>query len=242
MKVTKNILIKKALEKSKKKNITKLADHLTGSNILLFTKMNPFKLSLLLAKNKMKMKAKGGDTAQDDIVIPSGNTGLPPGPAISELHDIGIRTRIEAGSVWVSQDTALVKKGDTIDPKVASVLTKLGVKPLEVGLQIIAAYDEGSILTNEQLTLDLEEIKNQFNIAHRQTLNLSINMAYPTTETIARILQRAYLEARNLAINSTYLTSDVAVDLLTRAHLHMYNLSLQLAKINKDAAPKQFQE
>ena len=240
MKVTKNILVKRALERSAKKNVGDLAKHLTGSNILLFTDMNPFHLSLLFDRNKIKTTAKAGDIAPDDIVIPEGNTGLPPGPAISELHDAGVRTRIEAGSVWVTRDTVVTQSGEAIPLKVASVLSKLGIKPLEVGLKVVAAYDDGEIFTTDQLTLDLNDVKRQFDAAHLQAINLSVNTSYPTTATIEAILQRAHSEAKWLAINAAYVTPEVAADVLARAYGHMASLASHLAKVNKDAAPKEF--
>jgi len=241
MKVTKNILVKRALEKSGKKNVVALAQHLTGSNILLFTNMNPFHLTLLFDRNKIKTTAKAGDIAQDDILIPAGNTGLPPGPAISELHDAGVRTRIEAGSVWVSRDTVVTKAGEAIPLKVASVLSKLGIKPLEVGLKVVAAYDDGEIFAANQLSLDLTEVKRQFEVAHGQALNLSVNAPYPTTATIEAILQRGHAEATRLAINAAFVTPEVAADVLARAYSHMASLASHVAKVNKDAAPKELQ-
>jgi len=149
LKTVKNVLVKRALERSPKKNINELTKHMVGSNLLLLTDMNPFKLSILLGKNKIKTKAKAGDIAQNDITIPAGNTGFPPGPAISELHEAGVRTRIESGSVWVTRDTIVAEMGEAIPAKVASILSKLGVKPLEVALQLVAAYDDGLIFTTE---------------------------------------------------------------------------------------------
>jgi len=240
MKVAKKALTKRALEKSEKKNMKELAEHVVGSNILLFTKMNPFKLSLLLEKNKIRMTVKAGDIAPNDIIIPAGNTGLPPGPAISELQEVGVRTRIEAGSVWISRETVVAKKDEIIQPKVASVLSKLGIKPLEAGLKIVAAYDDGMILTAGRLTLDLDEVRRQLDEASNQAFNLSLTASYPTTETIAAILQRAHLGARSLAVNSAYLATEVVADVLARAHSHMASLAFQLGKINKDAVPKEF--
>jgi large subunit ribosomal protein L10 len=241
LKTAKNVIVRRALERSAKRNINELTKHLIGSNLLLLTDMNPFKLSILLGKNKIKTTAKAGDLAQNDITIPAGNTGLPPGPAISELHEAGVRTRIESGSVWVIRDTVVAEMGEAIPAKVASVLSKLGVKPLEVSLQLVAAYEDGLIFTTEQLSLDLNDTTRQFEEAHNQAINLSVNATYPTGETIPTILQRAHLEARSLALNAAYLTSEVAAEVLARAYSQMTSLASQIAKINKDAAPKGFQ-
>ncbi len=150
MKVAKSSTLQRALEASSKPTIKELEGASTGSNVLLLTNLNPFKLSIQLDRSKSKMAAKAGDIAPSDITIPAGNTGLPPGPAISELNEAGIRTRIESGSVYVLRDTVVAKKGEPIQPRVASVLTKLGVKPLEVGLNIKAAYDSGVFIKDDQ--------------------------------------------------------------------------------------------
>jgi large subunit ribosomal protein L10 len=239
MKVSKNILVKRALEQSNKPNIQDLASHLMGSNTLLFTNMNPFTLSLMLEKNKIKSTAKAGDIAPEDIIIPAGNTGLPPGPAISELNDAGIRTRIEAGSVWVIRETAVAHKGDEIQPRIASVLSKLDVKPLEVGLRVVAAYEDGLVFSTDQLLPDVDVLRIQFADASTHAYNLAMASSYPTSQTIGSLLQRAQLYARNLAVNATYLTSETTIDILAKAHQQMRALSQKLAKINKDAAPKE---
>lgn len=240
MKVAKNIIIKKAIEKSKKKNIKQLVQHTSGSTILLFTQINPFSLSMLLNRNPINVSAKAGDFAQNDIVIPAGNTGLPPGPAISELHAAGIRTKIEAGSVWVSKETVVAKKGEEIQSKTAIVLSKLGIKPLTVSLQLKAAYYDELIFTTDQLAINIDKIKKQCGKAHTLAQNLSINLGYPTTETIETILLRAHFSSKTLAIRSAYLATGVESDILLKAYNQMTILALQLAKINKEVAPKDF--
>ena len=112
MRVLKNTLTKLAIEKMETDELKKLEDHLEGSNLFLFTDLNPFKLALLLERGKVKTVAKSGDIAAMDVVIPAGSTGQPPGPIISQLNAVGLPTRIESGSVWVSKDTLVVRKGE----------------------------------------------------------------------------------------------------------------------------------
>ena len=235
MKVMKNRLITRALKQSGKENLKKLSEHLEGSNVLLLTNMNPFKLALLLQKNKAMVTAKVGDIVPNDVVIPAGNTGLPPGPAISDLHDIGVRTKIDLGSVWVVNDTIVVKKGESIQLKAASVLSKLGVKPIEIGLTIRAAFDKGSIFTSDQLTIKIAEIKKQIEEALVQAFNLALNSAYPTPLTVKFILQKAHLNARNLALNSNYTAPEVIREIFAKAHSHMMSLTLRITEISTNA-------
>jgi large subunit ribosomal protein L10 len=238
MKVSKNILVKRALKQSNKPNIQDLTEHLKGSNTLLFTNMSPFTLSLTLEKNKIRTTAKAGDIAPEDIIISAGNTGLPPGPAISELNDAGIRTRIEAGSVWVIRETTVANKGEEIQPRIASVLSKLDIRPLEVGLRVVAAYEDGLVFSTDQLLPDIEALRIQFADAAIHAHNLAMASFYPTSQTIESLLQLAHLNARNLAVNATYPTSATITDILAKAYQHMQALTHELAKINKDAVPK----
>ena len=241
MRVAKNTILRRALEASKKEGVGALSDAITGSNVLLLTNMNPFRLSLLLDRNKIKMSAKVGDVAPDDILIAAGNTGLPPGPAISELSEAGIRTRIESGSVYVLQDTVVAKKGEPIQAKVASVLSKLGIKPLEVGLSVIAAFDGGLVFKADDLHIDLDEIRKELVTAFGSALGLSVNVGFPTPDNVRFILQRAQAGAQSLAVAAGYASSGTVGSLLSKAHSDMVSLSRMVAKVNKAAAPPEFQ-
>lgn len=82
--MTKNNVAKKALQAVDIKGMDKIMEALDGQRAFMFTNMDPFKLSLTLDKSKIYLPAKGGDVATDEIVIPAGNTGIPPGPVLSE--------------------------------------------------------------------------------------------------------------------------------------------------------------
>jgi len=234
--VVKNTIIKKAIAECKgKPGIENLEEHLGGSNIFLFTNLNPFKLALLLEKSRVKTTAKAGDVAAFDVTIPAGNTGLPPGPIISQFTAVGLPTRIEAGSVWVSRDTLVAKKGDVITARLASALSKLGIKPVEVGLTMKVVYDEGLILTEEQLRLDLDDFQRNLKEAHAYAFNLSLKAVYPLPENIACLLQTAHNEAYKLALNAGIPTRDTIADLVRKAHAEMLSLSSRLATVSEKA-------
>ena len=236
--VVKNSIIKRAIAECKDKpRLENLEDHIAGSNIYLFTNLNPFKLTLLLEKSRVKTTAKAGDTAAFDVTIPSGNTGLPPGPIISQFTAVGLPTRIEAGSVYVSRDTLVVKKGDVITARLAAVLSKLGIKPVEVGLTLKAVYDEGLIIVEEQLRVDLGEFRRSVEEAHAYAFNLSVSAAYPLPENIVFLLQTAHQKAYGLALNAGILTPDTVVDFVRRAHTEMLSLSASLATVNEKTVP-----
>jgi len=237
IRVAKNTLVRRAIKKCRKPKVAELSNFLTGSSGLIFTDLNPFKLSILLSKNKVKIAAKAGDVVTDDVVIHAGNTGLPPGPAITELREVGIPTKIESGSVFITEDTIVAKAGQTVTPNLASVLSKLNVKPLEASLSLIAAYDDGLIIPGDQLNIDLDEEKNQLKRAWSSAFNLALSAHYMTRETITPLLQRASWGAKELAVQAAFASPEATPEILRRAYTQMLNLAKKLGQINEKAIP-----
>ncbi len=234
LRVVKNSLIRRAVSQAKDKTgIENLEEYLTGPNLYLFTNLNPFKLVILLEKSRVKASARAGDLAAFDVVVPAGNTGLPPGPIISQFTAVGLRTRIEAGSVYVAKDTMVVKKGEPISPQLASLLSKLGIKPVEVGLSLKVVYDDGVILTEEDLTLDLDGFRRSIEEAHQFAFNLSMEAAIPLPENISYLLSSAHQKAHSLALSAGVINKDTVADLVRKANAEMQSLSKKLDEIEK---------
>jgi len=235
MRVLKNTLMKLAIDELGKENLQKLEAYLAGSNILLFTNLNPFKLALLLEHGKVKTTAKSGDIAAMDVVIPAGNTGQPPGPIISQLNAAGLPTRIESGSVWVSKDTLVVRKGETINERLAGVLSKLGVKAVEAGLAMQAVYDEGLIIVGNQLKVDVDGTRKNLEQSTAEAFALSLTLAYPTSENIAALLQIAHQKAFALSLGAAIPTKETIGDLIRKAQAELLSLNNAVEKTTPKA-------
>lgn len=225
MRVLKNTLTKIAIERLNKEDLRKLEPFLEGSNVLLFTNLNPFKLALLLERGKVKTTAKSGDIAAMDVVVPQGNTGQPPGPIISQLNGVGLPTRIESGSVWVSKDTLVVRKGEEINERLASVLSKLGIKAVEAGLSMRAVYDEGLMVMEQQLHLDIEGTLKALQQNQAEAFALALGVAYPTPDTIRSLLSVAHQKAAALSVSAGIVTKDTVADLIRKAKAEMESLN-----------------
>lgn len=232
MRVLKNTLMKLAIENCKERaDLKKLEEHTKGPNVFMFTDLNPFKLALILERGKVKTTAKSGDIAAFDVVVPAGNTGQPPGPIISQLNAVGLPTRIESGSVWINKDTLVVKKGEAINERLASMLSKLGIKPVETGLAMTVALDEGLIITQEQLKIDVEGTERDVANTYAESFALSLSVAYPTDETMVAIIQVANKEAYALAIGAAIPTKETINDLIRKAYAEMLGLSSRLPTV-----------
>lgn len=238
MRVIKNRLIKLAIENCKEKpDLKKLEEHLVGSNVYVFTDLNPFKLALILERGKVKTTAKSGDIAAFDVIVPAGNTGQPPGPIISQLNAVGLPTRIESGSVWVNKDTLVVKKGEVINERLASMLSKLGIKPVESGLALSFVFDDGLIVTQKQLELDIDGTKSDVERAYADSFALSLSIGYPMKENMVTLLQVAHREAYALSISAAVPTKETIEDLIRKAHTEMLGLSSRLPTLEEKTAP-----
>lgn len=214
----KDKVAKKALEKLNISGIKGISDELTGQCLFIFTNMSPFKLNVLLAKNKIMMAARGGDIASVDIVVPAKNTGIAPGPMLTEFKEAGIPTKIDQGTIWIQKDTTPVKKGEAINEKLAALLGKLDIKPVEAGISLYTALEEGLKYAAEELIVDVEKIRNQFAQFHQEAMSLSIEAAYVTTDNINQILGKAAQSARSVSIASGFMTDETKEQILQKAH------------------------
>jgi len=215
--VVKNTLAVLGLQKAGIKNADQLLAHLTGQNALIFSTYDPFKLFLTLDKSKVYLPARAGDIAPDDILVPAGNTSLPAGPILSEFREAGIQTKIEGGSIWVNKDSVAVKKGVAITPKLASLLSKLNIKPIKAGVTIALAYEDGLIYGGDVVAIDLEKYRGSLLDAYASSRALAILIGYVTKETAPDVLARAYREAVGLGVAAGFITKETAPMILGKA-------------------------
>ncbi len=231
LRVLKNTLIKIAIEELNPAELKKLEEYLEGSNVFLFTDLNPFKLALMLEKGKVKTFAKAGDMAAEDIVVPSSNTGQPPGPVISQLNAVGLPTRIENGSVWVSKDTLVVRRGEPINDRLAGVLSKLGIKSVELGIAMRAVFDNGLMITGDQLKIDVPATKRSVETSNQEAFALAISIGYATKDTIKPLLQTAHQKAVALSVSAAIPTKETIGDIIRKANA-------QASSLESKAKPK----
>jgi large subunit ribosomal protein L10 len=217
IRMSKTRLITLAIDQSDKKGIAQLKSYLKGMPALLFTKESPFLLFKTLKKNKSKSGIKAGQVAPHDILVPKGPTGFAPGPIIGELGALKIKAGIEGGKVAIKEDCIVAKKGAVADAKLASVLQRLGIEPMEIGLDLVAAYENGEILTKEILDVDEEAYMNMLIQAHTDALKVALEVAYPSKDTMILLIQKAFTDTKTLALDREIVSKDIINELLAKA-------------------------
>jgi large subunit ribosomal protein L10 len=238
IRIVKNEVAKRAFENIKDiHGIDNLSRQLAGQNALMFTNINPFRLNSILSENKVFMSAKGGDIASKEILIPAGNTAITPGPVLSEFKEANVATKIDQGSIWVNRDTVVARPGQIISQKLASLLSKLNIKPIEAGISVSFAISDGLVFKESDLSINLAEYKNELVQSFQEAIALATETAYVTEETINPLIIRAHQHAKALARKSQYFSPEnLEQSLLPEAQLHAQLLTTILAQKGYSAA------
>ncbi len=215
VRVSKTKVIRKALAEVSKTKV--LSDFAQTNCAVIFTDMNPFELFAFLKKNKGKVPAKAGAVAEDDISIPAGDTGLPPGPALSDLKAAGLKVAVQGSTIAIMEDKVVTKKGEAVSAPVAGTLAKLNIMPFKVGMKLVAALEGTQVFKADVLDIDVDEVFAKFVSGHRNAFNLAFNAAITNKATIGMLLAKTFRDAKAVALEANFMTSATINDLLAKA-------------------------
>jgi large subunit ribosomal protein L10 len=215
--VTRKSLIKLAIEKSGKSDMKQLEEHMTGMPALILTNKNAFELFQLLKANMSSAPAKTGQTAPEDIWVKAGPTPFAPGPIIGDLGAANIVAGIDGGKVVVKKDSLVVKEGEKVPAAAAAILSRLDIKPMRIGLNLIAASEGGQIFMRKVLNIDVEQVVEDLKTAILNTKKLALGANILTAETAPIKLQEAHMNAKKLAIGAEILCDETKEYLLKKA-------------------------
>lgn len=219
VKVARNTLVEHAFNELGG-HFVDLNGHVSEHSALIFASGNPFKLFKSLEQTKTKRTAKAGEVTPEDIIVPAGPTTFKPGPIVGELQQAGIPAAIDDGKVKIKETKIVVKAGEAINKKQTDVLAKLGVKPMPVGLSLLAVCYEGEIYLPDVLSVDDEAYKAQITLAAQQAFNLAVNAAVPTLCTFVTEAQiaKAVREARNFGVEAPIYEKGVIEMIIRKAY------------------------
>ena len=222
----KNNLIFRALDDAEKqiKGISDLKELITGQTAIIATDMNTFKLFAKVKGTRTMAPAKGGETATHDISVKAGDTPFKPGPVVGELQKAGIPAAIQEGKVVIKDDKVIVPEGEKITTEVAQMLTRLEIFPVEIGMNLHAVFENGSIFKPDVLDIDVDGMMGRMRQASTNALNLAIEAGWYNELTIRPLLMKAHNNAFALAIEKGILTKDTVQNLISKAHANMLAL------------------
>jgi hypothetical protein len=140
------------------------------------------------------------------------------------LSGVGLKVGVESGKVAVKEDAVIAKKGEKINSKVAEILTRLDIKPMEVGLGLVAAYEDGIVYKKDVLLIDEEAFNEKLKNAAAYAFNLAFNIAYVTKDNAGLLIAKAFNDAKALGLSQEILEKGIVEDLLDKAERSMSSL------------------
>ncbi len=215
--MTRKTLINLGLKELKLQNGEQLLEKVKGMPALMFTKENPFALYNIIKKSKTPAAAKAGQLAPRDIIVQAGPTPFTPGPVISEFAALGIKAGVEGGKVAVKQDATVVREGEPINAKLASMLQRLGIEPMEIGLDLSCVYEKGIIYPKSVLDIDETKFMQDLIGAAGGAFNLAVDITFITKDTIETLLGKAHREARAVGIEGSVMEPELVEEILAQA-------------------------
>jgi large subunit ribosomal protein L10 len=217
--VATNSAIRHALEKAMKERpaFKPLLEQVQDPTAVLTATGNPFSLYQEFLRTRSPTPARGGEVAPHDIVVPAGTTSFKPGPIVGELQHAGFPAAIEKGKVILKKDTTIVKAGGTISREVAGLLTRLEIFPLEVGLTLRAVVDGSTYYPPDILSVDLDARRAELAREAARAVGLAVELAFPTPQSLPRLLGRAHRRALGVALAAQYITKETIEPLFAQA-------------------------
>jgi large subunit ribosomal protein L10 len=215
--VARNTLLARALKAAKPDVAAALENTIAGPTALILTTLGPFKLFRLIKESKSKAAAKPGAIAPADIVVPAGETNLAPGPVLTELKQAKVDAKIQGPKVVISRDSLVAKRGEPIPEAVTKVLSKLGIEPMEIGLQVNAVWENGVVYKPDVLDVEPAQYLGWVRQAAAQSLNLAVFARFFTPQTAPLLVTKAARQSRALAVHAGVFEKGVMGDLLAKA-------------------------
>ena len=159
--------------------------------------------SPLLSQTESKTAAKVGATAPCDVTVPAGPTGCDPSQ-ISFFHALNISTKIQKGQIEIVKDVKVCTKGQPVGNSEATLLQKLNIRPFMYGMEIVAVYDDGSILAPEVVALSPNDILEKFRRAASNISALSLSLGLVNDASAPHILANAFKNLAAISLVTDY--------------------------------------
>lgn len=198
--------------------VEKLEPLVSRPSIFVFSKsMNVFELGSFVRSVRSYRKAKPGDRAEAEIVIPAGPTGIPPGPMISVFGRLKIPVQPRGSEIHVVRDTVVARPGQEIGPDLASLLAKLGITPFTVSPRVVVGYESGLAIPGEQLVLDVEGARGLIREAAARGFAVSLELVLPEPQILEAALRRAQASSLAVSLELGLITPENAGEAFGRA-------------------------
>ena len=176
-----------------------LVKELSATSAIILSNEDPFELYGKFRANSLRLAAKPGQIAQEDVSVVAGETGIQPGQTVTDLKTAGIDVQIQKGKVVIAKDKVLVAKGEPV------TLGREGASharhtPIQRSNRAICAPERQHIYGRAVLGINAETRPATLAYASGIALALSLEVKIINAYTIKTLIGRAYSNRLHLGI------------------------------------------
>jgi large subunit ribosomal protein LP0 len=199
----KNTMVRKAMREAVAENpkLEAILPLIRGNVGLVFTNSDLCKVRDLIVANRKQAAAKVGLTAQEDIFVPAGSTGMDPNKT-SFFQALGISTKVVKGAIEIVSDVCILKTGQKVNASQAALLQMLNLMPFHFGMTVLSIYDDGAIFEPAILDITNEVLMTRVQDAVKRIAALSLEIKFPTVASAPHLLANAYKRLLGLGLGS----------------------------------------
>lgn len=189
----KNTMVRKAMREVVAENpkLDAIVPCIRGNVGLVFTNGDLKDVRDRMLANRVQAAAKIGLTAQSDIFVPAGSTGMDPNKT-SFFQALGISTKVVKGAIEITSEVLLIKNGQKVGASEATLLNLLNLTPFSFGLTVLNVYDNGAIFDPAMLDVTDAKLEEMVQKAIKSVAAISLAVGIPTVASAPHSLVNAF--------------------------------------------------
>ncbi|KAL0230674.1 hypothetical protein PCE1_004230 [Barthelona sp. PCE] len=178
-----------------------LLGHLRQNIAFVFTNEALVDVFKIIDSNIVPCPAKPGMYANKDVIIPAGNTGLPP-TQTSFFQALHIPTKIVKGAISILADHLAIANGEKVNVSQSALLERLNINPFTIKMKCVTCYDQGEIYPADVLALTEEQITEELQTVFDQIAAASISVGIPNAASVPHMVINAARDMFALALET----------------------------------------
>lgn len=172
-------------------NIEKIIGQLKGNVNLIFSNGDLGDIKTILDGEVRPSPAKSGMIAPDDVMVPTGPTGLDPRQT-SFFQTLQIQTKIVKAQIDIVAAKQVIFLGEKIGSTQAALLDKLKIYPFSYKMAVKKVLQDGSVFDAKVLDLSMDSILAKFKSGVKMQAQLSLGAGFPSKCSVPHSLGNGF--------------------------------------------------
>lgn len=156
-----------------------------------------------IESNVVDAPAKAGTISPIDVTIQPGSTGMDPSQ-INFFHALSISTKINKGQIEITKEFPVCVTGRKIGNSEVALLEKMNMKPFKYGMKVIGVYDDGTVLGQDIVNLNPNEIIGKFQEGVKNLTAISMATGIPSELSVPHLIVDAFKNLAAIGLNIGY--------------------------------------